>query len=73
MDIEQVIRDTFMLPDETRIEDSDNPDTLDGWVSLGHVSLLDALEEHFNITIYEDEIEAIRTVGDIKRIVRSKK
>ena len=38
------------------ISDDTNPDSLDNWDSMGHMNLIVALEEEFNILFDEDEI-----------------
>ena len=72
MSVEEIIRETFYLPEDTEIQDNDNPNTLDGWDSLGQINLLNNLEETFNIAIQPDETEALRTVGDIKKLMKAK-
>lgn len=38
------------------ISDDTSPDSLDNWDSMGHMNLIVALEEEFNIIFDEDEI-----------------
>jgi acyl carrier protein len=42
--------------DVSKIDDNASPDTLENWDSLGHMNLIVALEEEFNISFKEDEI-----------------
>ena len=72
MSVEEIIRETFYLPEDTEIQDNDNPNTLDGWDSLGQINLLNNLEETFNIAIQPDETEVLLTVGDIKKLMKAK-
>lgn len=48
-----------MLTTETSLDD------LDEWDSIGALSLIAILDEHFNKTITGAEIKALKTVGDI--------
>lgn len=41
-----------------------------GWDSLGTLSLIAALDEHFDIHLSEREIEGMQRVGDIVEIMR---
>ena len=42
------------------------------WDSLGHLSLLTALEEKFNISFDMDETMSIQSIGDLKGVLESK-
>ena len=54
------------LTPETKLEDL-------GIDSLSYVELVMELEEHFNIEIQDEEIDMIKTVGDIHQIVYSRR
>ena len=45
---------------------------LDVWDSLKHIELIASLEEQFNVQLSFDDIVAMRSVGDIKRVLSSK-
>ena len=72
MKLEELIAETLRLNSDIPIVDSCGPGQLDGWDSLGHVSLIVAIESEYNISISLDEVMNIETVADIKRILDSK-
>lgn len=72
MTLEALMRQTFSLPSETPIADSHGPGDLAGWDSLGHVTLMAALESTYQITIGIDEVMTIERVADIKRLLKAK-
>ena len=41
-----------------------------GWDSLGTLSLIAALDERFNIHLSEQDIEELKSVGDILELLR---
>lgn len=45
---------------------------LDAWDSLKHMELIASLEEQLNVQLSFDEIVAMRSVGDIKRVLNGK-
>jgi len=45
---------------------------IDGWDSLGHALLLQALEKHFDIRFELDEIFGMQTVADMVETVTRK-
>ena len=53
--IKNVISSVFDV-NINEISDDTSPDSLDNWDSMGHMNLIVALEEEFNIIFDEDEI-----------------
>ena len=45
---------------------------LDVWDSLKHMELIAALERQFDVQLTFDEIVAMRSAGDIKRVLSNK-
>ena len=45
------------------------PNDISEWDSMGHLNLIMALGEEFNITLDFEEVMAIQTVGDIITIL----
>ena len=45
---------------------------LDVWDSLKHMELIAALEQQFDLQLTFDEIVAMRSIGDIKRVLSNK-
>ncbi len=45
---------------------------VDAWDSLKHMELIVSLEQSFGIELSFDEIVAMRSVGEIKRVLRER-
>jgi acyl carrier protein len=65
-ELQGVFRDVFgnediVLTDETTAAD------IEEWDSLGHVSLMFSIEEHFGVQFEENELAEFENVGALKR------
>ncbi len=49
-----------------------SPDTLPNWDSVQQLYLVLALEERFNVQFEPTDIEVMRTLGDIAKVLESK-
>lgn len=56
---------TVFNKDISEINEDASPDTVDAWDSLGHMNLIVALEENFNVTFNDDEIPELLSFEDI--------
>lgn len=68
---------TNLIVEVLRIPQSEVVDSLDmeatsTWDSLSHIQLIAALEEEFQIELTADEIVTMRSVGQIKDVLRAK-
>lgn len=72
MKIEDIIREELFIKEETELTDETGPDDIDSWDSLGHVNIISAIEDEFDIEITPEEIGEIRNIGDIKKILAQK-
>ncbi len=72
MKLETLIRETLLLGDDVEVIGSAGPGQLDGWDSLGHVTLIAALESTYSISIGMDEMMAIESVAHIKDLLGQK-
>jgi acyl carrier protein len=70
--VEKVIRQTFELGPDEPLDETMTSDHISGWDSLGHLNLIMALQETFNIEFEVEEIFAIGNIGDIRRILDAK-
>ena len=48
------------------------PGDVDGWDSMGHITLVNALEEEFHLSFDVDELMAMENVKEIVRIIEGK-
>ena len=55
--------DPYLLSDES------SPATITSWDSLGHLNLIIALEQEFEINLSADEVLAMRNLGSIRNIL----
>ena len=51
--------------DDTAVQLSDNFRDLDGWDSLGHLSLIAMLDEKYNTIIESGKLKELKSVQDI--------
>ena len=58
---------TLFGPGVTRLSESDSPETIDGWDSMNHLSLMLALEDEFGVSFDAEDIANLVSVGAIRR------
>lgn len=71
-DIDARVRKIFaqLFPvDPTTLLDSDRRGELQGWDSLGHLDLVTALENEFQISIEAERALEIETFGEAKQVL----
>ncbi len=66
--IKAIFKRVFEAPPE-EVRDQTRRGEFERWDSLGHLVLLEALREEFQIEIEPEQALEMETVGDIKRIV----
>jgi acyl carrier protein len=69
--IRTMASDLFGVPAE-RISASSSPETLEKWDSVQHLNLVLALEEKFGLQLSPEEVEQMKSIGDIAALVESK-
>jgi len=69
--IETLIADLFDLKNEN-ITDSLTMENTDGWDSLKHMELIVSIEQTFGIELIFEEIVAMQTLKDIKKILKER-
>lgn len=72
MRIEDLIAEVLYLPSSESITDESGPENIDSWDSLGHINIISAIEEEFDIEIEPEEIAEIETVANIKKLLSDK-
>jgi acyl carrier protein len=55
-----------------KVTDDSSGQTLSQWDSIGHMSLIVALEQRFNTSFTIDEIMAMRDVATIRKVLEGK-
>jgi acyl carrier protein len=69
--VQSVASDIFSLPPES-LTDQSSPESIESWDSTQHLNLVLALEDKFNLQLSPEEIEQMRSIGHIVRLVEGK-
>ena len=56
--------------DPAALDDGARRGELDGWDSLAHVELVDALEREFSLCLEPERALEMETFGDVKKVLR---
>jgi len=59
-----------LLVDGTKINDRVSRKDVEEWDSMAHLMLVSEIESEFGVMMSDDDITEIKTVGDIKRVLR---
>ncbi|MBN2521922.1 MAG: acyl carrier protein [Bacteroidales bacterium] len=69
--LNEIFREVFKN-ENLKISHSTKNTDIDGWTSLNHAILIDAIEKKFSLTFDLDEILTMQTVEDIFKTIESK-
>lgn len=56
--------------DPPAVTDELTPEDVEHWTSLNHLRLITAVEEAFGISFTMEQIEAVRSIGTLRRLVK---
>lgn len=68
----EIFRDLFG-DDRLTLTPEMTADDVEGWDSIKHISLIVAVEDHFRIKIQTSEIDRLKNVGDLERMIAGKR
>ena len=71
MNLEDLIAEVLYVESST-INDESGPENIEAWDSLGHINIITAIEDEFDIEIEPEEIAEISKVRDIKTLLTKK-
>lgn len=71
MEFENLFRDIFNLDNSLDLEGL-SPETVPEWDSLGHLTLMNAIEETYKVSFDFEEMIEIENYNDIVRILKTK-
>jgi acyl carrier protein len=71
LEIQDIMRDVLDV-DDLVISESTTADDVEEWDSLSHIRLIVAIERKFGFKFKNSEIETLKNVGDLVRLVQSK-
>jgi acyl carrier protein len=69
--VENLLSEVLQVP-ASAITDDLTMKNVDAWDSLKHMELIVALEQSFDIQLSFDEIVAMQSVSEIKRVLRER-
>jgi len=69
--LEELLAELLQIP-VTKVTPDLTMKDLDVWDSLKHMEVIATLEQQFELQFSFDEIVAMRSVGDIKRVLSNK-
>ena len=69
--LQPIFQDIFE-DDELLITAESNAETVEGWDSLAHITLIFTIEQEFEIKFALGELEAMKNVGDMVELMQTK-
>ena len=69
--VRNLASDLFRVPAQ-EIRESSSPQNVETWDSTQHLNLVLALEEKFQLELLPEEIDEMKSIGDVVRIVENK-
>ena len=57
--------------DQSDLKDELAPGDLDSWDSLGHLHLISAIEEEYDLEFEMEQVEEMESIGKIKEILQN--
>jgi acyl carrier protein len=69
--IRGIASDLFDVP-QNGIEAASSPETIEAWDSTQHLNLVLAIEEKFHLQLSPEEIEQMKSIGDVTRLIEGK-
>ena len=70
--LQPIFRDVFDRRDLTVTRES-NAETVDGWDSLVHITLINAIEHEFHVDFALGELETLKNVGEMVDLIERKR
>jgi acyl carrier protein len=66
--VRRTLSDLFSVSPESVTAET-SPATLDAWDSMGHLMLVEALEQEFELQIPPEDVERMKDVGTIVKVL----
>ncbi|GMU64010.1 MAG: hypothetical protein AMXMBFR36_02840 [Acidobacteriota bacterium] len=63
---------SVLAVDPGGLKDTDGPTTIESWDSLNHIMLAGAIEEAYGVSLSADELMSASTLGDFRRLLRTR-
>ena len=69
MTVEELVGKVFMISPQ-ELSDASSRDTIEQWDSMGHLTLITALEEHFQVSIAIADAMEMANIRKIKDVLK---
>ena len=69
--IEELIREVLVLSEEVELSDQTTPSDILAWDSFGHINIITAIEEEFDLDISPEQIGELQSIADFKALIRA--
>ena len=69
---EQIIKILKSVLEDNSVNELTSKENCSNWDSMHHLMVAVEIESQFEIELQPEEIEAMRSVGDIERIIKAK-
>jgi acyl carrier protein len=69
--IEELIREVLALSPDVELTDTTTPADISAWDSLGHINIIIAIEEEFDLDISPEQIGELQSIADFKALIRA--
>jgi acyl carrier protein len=66
-----IAADIFSVP-ASQINGDSTPETIESWDSILHLNLALSLEDNFHLQLSPEEIERMRSVGEIAKLIETR-
>lgn len=70
--VRAIASDLFSIP-VSEIKTDSTPETIENWDSIQHLNLALSIEEKFALQLSPEEIEKMRNIGEIAKLIESKR
>ncbi len=70
--VRRVVSDVLGIP-AAQLTETTSPETIESWDSVQHLSIVLSIEQEFGIQLDPEDIEKVRSVGALERLVRAKR
>lgn len=67
--LKEILAKLFLI-DKAKIKDQMSQREVEAWDSMSHLMLITEVESAFGVMMSDDDITGIKTVGELKRVLR---
>jgi len=67
--LKEIVAKVFLI-DENEVDDKLSRKDVEEWDSMGHLMLISEVEAAYGVFVPDEDITGIKTVGDVKKVLR---